>query len=344
MPREDEIRVELASQSDCGSADESARDCLASLRTRNGDMIVVADGIGPGRCAGRAGKLVVDAILGFFRNWDGHQPRQMLIEAVGLANTTLREAAASDPELKGAGSTVAALHFFKGVARIAHVGNSRVYRVRGNVIDLMTNDHTEAQRLADNGQIEQEAVRRHPKAHVLYRAIGSEPVIDVDISDAHFVEPNESYILCTDGLTDVLADEDIGRAVITQKPQQACDALVRAVAQHGGRGSPSVAVLRFYQAPRETAPFTAGLAGPPAIERATPRRALPALDWSLISGWWKVRLVALGVLVLWFVALLLAWWIIGARPTPTVKSVALLPLLAPVWRGRRMFRREGGRR
>jgi protein phosphatase len=344
MPREDELRIELASQSDCGLGHESTRDCLTSLRTKFGELIVVADGIGPGRSPGRASKLVVDTILGHFRNWDGHQPRQMLIDAVGLANRALREAAANDPELKGAGSTVAALHFFKGVARIAHIGNSRVYRVRGNVIDLMTNDHTEAQRLADNGQIGQEAVRRHPKAHVLYRAIGSEPVIEVDISDAHFVEANESYILCTDGLTDSLDDADIGRAVITQKPQQACDALVRLVAQRGGRDNLSIAVLKFLPTPRETVPFTAGLAGPPAIERATPSRTLPSLNWSLISGWWKVRLIALGVLVLWFVVLLLAWWIIGSRPAPTVRGLAWLPLLLPAWRPWRRTGRRGGAR
>ncbi len=343
MQRDEELRIDLATQSECGSGD-SVRDCLASLRTRFGDMIVVADGIGGGRAAGRASKLIVETVLNHFRSWEGHQPRQMLIDAVGLANTALREAAAGDAEMKNAGSTVAVLHFYKGVVRIAHVGNSRVYRVRGNVIDLMTNDHTEAQRLADNGQIEQEAVRHHPKAHVLYRAVGSEAVIEVDISDAHFVEPNESYILCTDGLSDVAADEDIGRAVITQKPQQACEALVRLAAQRGGRDNVSVAVLRFFQAPRETVPFTAGLAGPPAIERATLRRGLPGLNWSLLSPWWKVRLAALGVLVLWFVILLLTWWITGSRPATAVRSLALLPLAIPTWRGRRSGNRQRGAR
>ncbi|MHA1569368.1 MAG: PP2C family protein-serine/threonine phosphatase, partial [Alphaproteobacteria bacterium] len=286
-------------------------------------------GIGGGNKGARASKLVVQAVLEFYRQWDGHQPRRMLVEAIGTANTAVRDAAISDPELKGVGSTVAALHYQKGMVRIAHVGNSRVYRQRGNVIDLMTNDHTEAQKLADTGAIGQNEVRKHPKAQVLYRAIGSEPMIEVDISDAHFVEQGDTYVICTDGLTDLVRDDEIGRAVITMKPEQACDALVTLANERGGYDNISLAVLKFAVPPRESTPFTAGLAGPPTIQRITPSRTLPTLSWGQLNLWWKIRLIALGVLVLWFIVLLLAWWLVGPEQ-PSAEAAWLVLPAAPL--------------
>lgn len=334
MHVEENLKVETASRTDPGRAGPDNHDRVASLRTKFGDLLVVVDAFGGGKRAATAGKVTVDAILDTFRQWEGHQPRRMLVDAIGMANTTLREHAADDPELQGMGASVALLHYHKGMVRIAHVGNSRVYRLRGNVIDLMTNDHTEAQKLADQGSIEQEDVRRHPKSHALYRAIGSEEIIEVDISDAHFIENGDGYIICTDGLTDLVHDEEIGRAALTMKAKQACDQLVTIANERGGHDNITLTIVRFALPPRESTPFTAGLAGPPTIQRITPSRTLPSLNWQSLNLWWKIRLIALGALVLWFIVLILLWWSVGPKQAAaaTVAAWAAAPVFA--WRRR----------
>jgi len=333
MQYDESIRVNIATKSDAAGA-ESAQEVLTTLRTRHGDLIVLADGIGDRKQRRLAGKLVADTIVNHYRNWDGRHPRQMLIDAIGMANSAALDAIGQDPKLEGMGATVAILHYAKNMVRFAHVGNARVYRQRGNRIDQMTRDHTEAQRLADNKLLPQDQVQSHPKASVLYRAVGVEAVVTVDVSDTFLVEPGDAYLLCSDGLTDTVGDVDIGRAVIRLKPQAACDALVNMTREAGSSDDVSVAIVKFAVPPRATKHFTAGLAGPPQIQRATPGRALGSFDWSSLTFWWKLRLIALGVLVVWFVVLLLLWWLLDPTPAQaaTVAMACLPPIVRPIKR------------
>jgi len=308
MALDEQLSVELASRSNPGPGQVHNHDAVGSLRNTLGDFIVLADGVGPAKVAAQASRLVVDAVVDFYRRWNGQSPRKMLIEAIGMANATIRQHAERNPELAGMTSTVVLLHHHEGAIRIAHVGNSRVYRLRGSVIDLLTSDHTEAQRLAETGQMPEQPRVDDLRSKVLYRAVGNAAVIDVDISDAHFIEPGDAYLLCTDGLTDQLTDAEIGRQLVGKNPSQAADGLLHAVQTAGGKDAVSLAVLKFDQPPREVKHFTKGLAGPPAIHRATPRRTLPQLEWYRLNLWWKVRLAALALLVVWFLLLLLLWW------------------------------------
>jgi len=339
MQREEALKVQIATRSAPGGEREENNDCLASLSTRNGDLLVVADGVGLTKAAGKGSRLVVEAVVDFYRRWDGLQPRQMLVDAIGQANLAVREAVADNPDLEGMGATIAVLHHQKGAIRFAHVGNNRVYRQRGNVIDQMTNDHTEAQRLADAGKIPQEAVRNHPKESILYRAVGSEAVLEVDLSDAHYVQAGETYLLCTDGLYTMMDDADLGRAARNMEPDQAAQALIHLAPERGAADNLSVALIKFAQPPREAKAFTDGVAGPPTIQRATTSRTLPGLRWETLTVWWKVRLIALGLLLLWFLLLLLGWWL--KSPAEAVQAALWLPPAgAVIWDGKRPWPRR----
>lgn len=328
MQREEALKVQIATRSDPGSELAENNDCLGSLSTRYGDLLIVADGIGLTKAAGQGSRLVADAVIDFYRRWDGLQPRQMLVDAIGQANLAVREAIADNPDLEGMGATVAVLHYQKGMIRFAHVGNTRVYRQRSNVIDQMTNDHSEAQRLADAGKIPQDAVRNHPKAPILYRAVGSEAVLEVDLSDANYVQAGETYLLCTDGLYTMMDDAEIGRKARNMEPDQACLSLIHLANERGAADNLSLAIIKFTPTPHETKSFTDGVAGPPTIQRATTSRTLPGLRWETLTIWWKARLFALGLLLIWFLLLLLGWWLKG--PSESAQAALWLPMIGAV--------------
>jgi protein phosphatase len=297
------LKVSRAASSAPGAGGEgAAQDCVGNLQNQWGHLLVVADGHEAHGVGGRAARLVVETILDYYQNWNGQGPRKMLVDAVGLANAALRQSG-GERGLDGATVSVALLHHQEGAVRIAHVGNCRAYRQRNYVIDQLTEDHVTIEPGASGaGQAK--------RGQTLERAVGLYPIVEVDVSDAHFVQAGETFILCTDGLFARVPDVDLGRQAMSSAPQVACERLLETIKAAGGPESASVAIMKFAEGQQQQK-LSAAVTPSPTLILAANRSLIPALSWSGLSGWWKFRLIALGLLLGWFATLLVLWGVLG---------------------------------
>jgi len=335
------ISIQTATASIPGAGgDRRHQDAVAALDTVHGRLLAVADGHEDQGLGGEAARLVVETMVEYYRRWDGKSPRKMLVDALGMANAAIRRAAQTDNRLADLGVSAALLHYHNRELRLAHVGNCRAYRQRNYVIDQLTADHLQHTR-ATVGPADD---RR--QAAVLQRAVGLHPVLDVDVSDAHFVQAGETYLLCTDGLTAHLSDLEIGRYCLAGEPVKVCDALLHVAGEKGAAESMSVAMAKFVEAPtrqRTAAEFDSHV--PPSSMKLNAGTPATSPTFGELSVWWKLRMVALGVLVAWFVGLLFVWW--GFQQADLTMLTPLLLGLAfstaPLMMMLRWRRKRGGR-
>jgi PPM family protein phosphatase len=174
----------------------------------------------------------------------GRDLNRMLQAAVDRANLSIYEAAMLHPEYKGMGTTLVVALLRQGRLVVGHVGDSRAYRWRDGVLTPLTRDHSLLQEQLDAGLISAESARTAPYRNLVTRAMGVEPVVQLDTSE-HVVQPQDAFLLCSDGLHDMLTDTDIAH-IWKQHPAQdsAAWALLNAANQAGGRDNISLVLMR----------------------------------------------------------------------------------------------------
>ena len=226
------------------------------VRTSNEDSFVVnpeaglflvADGMG-GHAAGEiASQIAAAAINGWVTE---HAPDEQAAEMLRLgaqeANHQVFEAQRKDRSLTGMGSTLTALFFRDDRYYIAHVGDSRAYRLRDSALEQLTRDHSLVWHLYENNVLAKTDLARHPQKNLITRSIGSHPQVEIDIEEGEGLA-GDVYLLCSDGLTDGVTDEEIHQALCdTQKsPQEMADGLVDAANMAGGPDNITVIIVRL---------------------------------------------------------------------------------------------------
>ncbi|MDJ0864693.1 MAG: Stp1/IreP family PP2C-type Ser/Thr phosphatase [Myxococcota bacterium] len=209
-------------------------------------LYLVADGLG-GHVAGQvASELAAEASLRAVRTLEGAGTSlaEKLRYAVIAANREVHETARQRRELAGMGTTLVAVLAQDGRAALAHVGDSRAYLVRGGRIRQLTDDHSLVGELVRRREISADAAREHPQRHVLTRAVGVRPSVEPDLAELT-PEANDVFVLCSDGLTGHVRDEEIARCVTeVEDPQQAIDQLIALANQRGGDDNITVVVAR----------------------------------------------------------------------------------------------------
>ena len=204
------------------------------------ETFVVADGMG-GQAAGEiASQLLVETVKNFLSKTPATWDEKILSQAILSANKVILNVARQNPEYQGMGTTATILYLNGGQAYFAHVGDSRLYRLRNNFFKQITEDHSYVETLVRSGDLTPEQARVHPLKNVLTQAVG---VIDeIYIDAANFpVEFGDIFLLCTDGLTNMVDDETIAK--ILQTAQNPADALIEAALAAGGKDNVSVIVV-----------------------------------------------------------------------------------------------------
>lgn len=213
-----------------------------------GPVAIVADGLG-GHAAGEvASRIAVDEVIGAYRDYEGDDVSEVLAEGIRSAHRSILARAGDDPQLQGMGTTctVAAMH--DGHVHIAHVGDSRIYRMRRG-LEQLTRDHTVAQELADESVIPRAGVDAHPASHVLTRALGMSDALEVDVlAPPQELAVGDRFLLCSDGLSGQVTDADILRTLLSCEPMEACNRLIRLACNAGGPDNISAAVLHVVEA------------------------------------------------------------------------------------------------
>jgi len=248
--------IEVANISDTGlkrphNEDSAVTDTALGLA-------VVADGMG-GYKAGEvasaiAAQLILNEVRAGVANGDANtkiggaglsRATMVIRDAVAKANAEVFRTAQEVPQCQGMGTTVVVVFYHGDKVSIAHVGDSRVYRLRGNEFKQITRDHSLIQELIDRGFFTPEEAAENTPKNLVTRALGIEQSVEVDVQEQD-LQAGEIYLLCSDGLNDMVDDEEIHLTLSKYSANlvEAATELVRLANQNGGKDNVSVVLVR----------------------------------------------------------------------------------------------------
>jgi serine/threonine protein phosphatase PrpC len=326
-----EQQVQYASQTDIGLRRRNNEDAFAARLASSeeefqarGHLFVVADGMGGHAVGELASKIAVETVPHLFFKLPAGDPGSLLLRAVAGANESIHRRGSENRDFQRMGTTCTALLLTPRGLFLAHVGDSRAYRIRRDRIDQLTFDHS----------LIWELQRKNPRAaaqlnlaehkNVITRSLGPEIEVQVDLEGPYPVFPGDIYLLCTDGLSGQVTDEEIGAIVRELSPHQACRLLLHLANLRGGADNCTVQVIHVGELPANV-PFTVEEPPPPDT----------GLSWSwLIAFWVAAFMLVLGLLLLLFqqtlegglvtatgvVGLLVLLWLVWKRETPAAAA------------------------
>ena len=254
----------------------------ADAFARHGHLLLVADGMGGHAVGELASGIAGEQVPQDFLRHSGGEPGDRLADAVRFANAAIHAKGCSTPDFARMGTTCTALALTPSGAVIAHVGDSRCYRVRGGRCDQLTFDHSLQWELIRQGMDPEQATLYEPR-NVITRSLGPEPEVAVDVEGPFAVRPGDVYVLCSDGLTGHVQDHEIGAIARGLPPDDAAKLLVNLANVRGGSDNTTVVVARVGEAP----------AGSTADRAAEPDAAVN--PYLLAAAWVLAGVFALGV-------------------------------------------------
>lgn len=230
---------------DIGKKRTSNQDFAYTCETAVGNLpnlFVVADGMGGYNGGGLASKCATETVVDTISGSKETAVRKLFEEAINEANKTIYLKAASDMELKGMGTTLVLACVVDDCLHVANVGDSRLY-ILGDEIRQITTDHSYVEEMIRVGGLDRESARNHPKKNIITRAIGAEDKVNADYFTIRLTE-GQTILMCSDGLTNMLEDEEILRIVKSQRDIAGkAEALVNAANDKGGRDNIAVVVV-----------------------------------------------------------------------------------------------------
>lgn len=239
--------MKFRGKTDVGIMRHSNQDDFFVGELPNGAVLaVVCDGMGGANAGNVASKKATEVISSFFersyRNGLNSEGITALLQSAILsANIEVYDMAQKNTELAGMGTTVVAAFVSKEFAVVSHVGDSRAYLIGEQVLQL-TRDHSVVQSLIESGKLTPEEARVHPRRNIITRALGIEPEILVD-SDEFVVSEGESLLLCSDGLSNFLSNEEIKDIFVNNTPETVADVLVDSANKNGGADNITVVTV-----------------------------------------------------------------------------------------------------
>jgi PPM family protein phosphatase len=243
-------RLEMAAVSDRGMLRAGNEDCVAVDPDLG--LAVLADGMGGHNAGEVASRMAVDTVVaGMRQSLDSNftpssdETRSLVLRHVGHANAEIYAAGSASRERAGMGTTIVVALWHDAQLIVAHVGDSRCYRLRGDTLTQITRDHTVVQAHVDAGALSSAQARTAAARNILTRALGTEASVEIDVA-THDCEAADIWLLCSDGLTEMLDDPEI--ASVVAKPsatlQEIADELVRRANDNGGVDNVSVILVR----------------------------------------------------------------------------------------------------
>jgi protein phosphatase len=252
-------KLKCLGETDTGRVREHNEDTIA-LDADLG-LLVLADGMGGYNAGEVASGIAVKTIMNLVRESveredlaatdpaSGLSRRSIVLrDAIQRANKIIFQTAKTQPQCEGMGTTVVAALFHDNRVTLAHVGDSRIYRLRAGRLEQVTLDHSLLQELVDRGFYTPEEAQRAANKNYVTRALGVEPTVDVEITE-HEVHKGDHYLLCSDGLSDMVEDADIHLTINTFGDNLATVAkqLIQLANDNGGRDNVSVVLAEVVE-------------------------------------------------------------------------------------------------
>jgi protein phosphatase len=257
--------LEIVSCTDPGIVRSHNEDSIAADAAKG--LVVLADGMGgynAGEVAsGMATTVITTELQRLLDERPAHdldpdtgrsRAEALLREQIAKANTSIYQAAQSQPQYAGMGTTLVAAMFHDNKVTVAHIGDSRLYRLRGEDFTQVTRDHSLLQEQIDSGMITPEQAKFSQNKNLVTRALGIDATVEPELHE-YETRVGDIYLLCSDGLNDMVSDEDMGMTLQTLAAnlQLAAQQLVQMANDNGGRDNVSVILVRIardYAAPR----------------------------------------------------------------------------------------------
>jgi protein phosphatase len=238
--------VKLFSITDVGKRRELNEDYIFTCDKSVGNLpnlFIVADGMGGHNAGDYASKHTVEKVVESVRaNADEYDPENILQDAIDKANTYIYEMASTDANMQGMGTTIVAVSVRDDDVIVANVGDSRMYVVN-DFITQVTKDHSLVEEMVDMGGIDREAARTHPDKNIITRAVGVKDYVLVDFFSMKITE-KEKLLLCTDGLTNMLTDDEILGIILNSRDlEEAGKNLIKEANFKGGRDNIAVVLI-----------------------------------------------------------------------------------------------------
>lgn len=228
-----------------GLVRELNEDCLGFYPAGAAVLLVVADGMGGHNAGEVASRICVETLRDAFLKGEGGDPATVLREGVLQAGENILRQSSADSNLRGMGTTVVAAIVRGRECWYSHLGDSRLYLVHAGKLERLTRDHTVVQDLLDHGLITEQQTVGHHMAHVLSKALGHlQPAGAEILVGKTTLQEGGGLLLCSDGLTDFISEDEIHRSVKGRQPQEACHDLLELVLMRGGHDNVSILLLR----------------------------------------------------------------------------------------------------
>jgi PPM family protein phosphatase len=212
------------------------------------NLCIVADGMGGAAAGEIASRIFVDTAISVYEEWahgDREDPALPVQQAYLTANSNILGHIALFPDHRGMGTTAELLSLSGDMVIIGHVGDSRTYRLRNNMLKQVTKDHSLVQEQIDQGIITLEDARNHSMRHVILRAVGVEDNVSLDIIKSKAVT-GDLYLLCSDGLPDMADDAAIEKCMNSCSPlDEMASGLINLAKAGGGRDNITVVLVRI---------------------------------------------------------------------------------------------------
>ncbi|GAA0114379.1 Stp1/IreP family PP2C-type Ser/Thr phosphatase [Clostridium senegalense] len=229
-------------KSDVGNKRVLNEDFVKYFEDEDIAIFAIADGMGGHNAGEVASKMALETVIDYLKKNKEEESRIALTKAVNLANHHIYKAALLKDEYSGMGTTITICYIKDEKCLVANVGDSRCYVICKDRLIKVTKDHSLVQELLDNGTISEEEAQNHPNKNVITRAIGTKPIVEVDLYELNLNEFDKG-LLCTDGLTNELSEQEICNIIITDK-EDVCDELIKASKDRGGRDNISVIIFK----------------------------------------------------------------------------------------------------
>jgi PPM family protein phosphatase len=244
--------VQVAGMSDLGCQRENNEDRYSYWEPasdaefeRKGRLAIVADGMGGHEGGQEASRIAVEVIGQVYSQPMNGDPQLQLLLGFREAHQQIVQYATRHAEFRGMGTTATAIVLLAKRLYFAHIGDSRLYRIRGQEISRLTRDHSYVGRLFENGVISAEEAESHPQRHILTAALGTGPEFTPDSPEPPItLESGDTLVLCTDGLWGPLTEKEIQQAVSENSPAEACRVLIQLTRDRGGPDNITLQVLR----------------------------------------------------------------------------------------------------
>lgn len=238
--------MKTASLSDKGKRRQLNQDVVYSSELPVGNLpnlFIIADGMGGHKAGDYASRYAVDTICREAEHSSEKGPEKILQSAIDKANAGIFELSNENRDLEGMGTTVVVATIYGDCLKVGNVGDSRLYIVNGKSIRQITTDHSLVEEMIRMGGLDRESARTHPNKNIITRAVG---VTDAVLADFYEVQLQEGdmVLLCSDGLSNMLEDEEIRMIVNAQRDiMEKAEALVRAANLNGGRDNISLILI-----------------------------------------------------------------------------------------------------